>query len=98
MITRAQESGVYVRLPTACTLCQVSLEECALLLPPRRAYTLYVGMSIEPYAYRLMKHIGATTKDNPFAPYINVVLDTRLERQEWYLAGGVGEAFGSEGL
>jgi hypothetical protein len=96
--TTAQEDGIYQRLPTMCTLSVTALEECALRLKPCRIYRLFVGARLTPYAGLVLKHIGALTQDNPFAPYINLTESARLEPQEWYLQGDGREAWGSEGL
>lgn len=97
-MTKAQEQGMYKRLHPTCTLPTVALEECALRLKPRRIYRLNVGACLVPYAAMTLKHIGALTKDNPFAPYIDLFELAILEPQEWFLEGDAGEACGSEGL
>jgi hypothetical protein len=96
--TKAQELRLYSRLPTTCTLSVTSLEECALRMRPSRSYVLYVGERLHPWAARLLKTIGATTQEHPFAPYISLVYDGRLEPQEWCITNGEDESWGSEGL
>lgn len=97
-MTPAQAQKLYVRLPTTCSLCVVALEECAMRLKPRREYKLYVGRALWTCAIITLRHIGALVRDNPFAPYINLVDYDRLQPHEWFLEGDAGEAFGSEGI
>lgn len=98
MSTNAQLDNIYQPLLIACTLCEVSLEECAIRMRPSWVYTLHVPNQLLPFSIMLVKKIGAFTQDHPFAPHINVVLDKTLDREEWYVKNESGEAWGSEGL
>lgn len=89
-------SKLYKSLPIRCSLSLSSLEECAVLMEPRRNYKLFVNPHQFPYASLLLKHIGALTQDHPFAPYINLLILPELKIHEWFLEGDAGEAWGSE--
>jgi hypothetical protein len=96
--TKAQADELYRRLPVSCTLCETSLEMCAVQMRPSHVYALYTGARLQPHARMVLKHIGATSKEHPFAPYINLQFDPRLEPQEWCITNCEDEAWGSEGL
>jgi hypothetical protein len=91
-------SGIYQPLPVCCTLSVVSMEECAIRMRPSRAYKLCVGRALLPYAYMLVKNIGADSQEHPFAPYINVLEHQKLQPLEWFIEGDTGDAWGSKGL
>lgn len=97
-MTKAQDLGLYKRLPTACTLCEVSLEQCAIGMSPARDYSLFVRRTMWPFACMLVRQIGANVQHHPFAPYINVTVYEYLEPTEWFIQGIHAECFGSEGL
>jgi len=89
---------VYNNLPCRADLHQVSLAECALRMRPSHSYKLYVHPIQVPHAMCLIKTLGAFTIDNPFAPYINLIPMDTLKRDEWFIEGDAGDAWGSDGL
>lgn len=72
------------------------LKMAAAELEASHIYTLHVGEK----AYYNGKHVAALAmeKENPFSPYINLVIDTALEPEEWYLSDEHGNACGSKGI
>lgn len=73
-------------------LSTVALEEAALAIQQRYGrrgwrYTLNVPRHEEPFAIQLLKDIGAQTRDNPFAPYVNLRVHDRADLGQywWYL-------------
>lgn len=64
-------------------------------LQPSSIYTLYVHVD----DYYTGKHVAACAmeKDNPFSPYLNLIISSELRRNEWVLKDGVGNMAGSEG-
>jgi hypothetical protein len=78
----------YHPLPVRCSLCEVSLEDCAARLAPAFVYTLTVHPTQLVWTRQLLKKMGAAVQDNPFAPYVNVLTDVTLERGEWHLSDG----------
>lgn len=89
---------LYQRLPTDCDLSMTGLEECAIRMKAAASYKLYVNHKLFPYAAMLVKHMGAETRDHPFAPYINIVSLDKLKRDEWFIEGDAFEAWGSPGV
>jgi hypothetical protein len=79
-------SKSYQPLPIQCSLCEVTLEECAMQLGPAFVYTLTVHPRQFIYARRLLHQMGADCQENPFAPYVNLASDEKLEPSEWYLS------------
>lgn len=94
-IVKNNSEKLYDKLPVDCDLCTTTLEECALRMKPRQSYKLWVNPRQFPYACMLVKHMGAESKDHPFAPFINVVTLDKLRPHEWFIEGDVGEAWGS---
>lgn len=89
---------LYNKLPTICDLSIMALEECAIRMRPSRLYKLYVNAAMWPYACMVLRHIGATAQENPFAPYINLLELKTLTTREWFIEGDAGDAWGSEGI
>ena len=89
---------MYDCLPVTCDLSTTALEECAIRMKPHANYKLYVHHKQFPYACMLVKHMGAESKDHPFAPFINVVVLDRLSHCEWFIEGDAGDAWGSPGV
>jgi hypothetical protein len=93
-----QQDNVYKRLPICCDLSQTSLEECASRMKAVGSYKLWVHPKMLPYANMLVKHMGAESRDHPFAPFINVVTNQHMNISEWFIEGDAFEAWGSEGV
>lgn len=87
----------YVPLQIACNCSFTSLEMVALIIGPSFIYDLHVHPEYALEMRHMLKTYGATTKDHPLAPYINLISDDSLRREEWYLLAGV-KACGSEGI
>lgn len=66
-------------------------------LGPKFVYTLTVGPSLIGTARKLLKHMGADTKDHPLAPYINLEVYENFGQHEWCLSDGQ-DAYGSKGV
>lgn len=70
--------------------------EAGELLPAGRVYTLTVSERAFVYARHLLQEMAASTKDNPFAPYVNLQTSREFGRDEWCLSLGE-DAVGSVG-
>lgn len=86
----------YEPLPTPCNVSFVSLEEAAIRVGPSFVYELHVCVSNVLYARNVLKDLAATTRENPLAPYVNLVVDHSYGRDEWSLHAN-GKACGTEG-
>lgn len=75
-------------------ISQTSLSEAAQKIGPAFSYNLYVASPYLNYSRRVAASLLADNKDNPFAPYLNVLPDDSLGR-EWYLEAN-GKRVGSE--
>jgi hypothetical protein len=90
-------STKYAQLETRCALSVTPLQWAASKLKPSRIYVLHVG---DGEAYYRGKDIAARAmeRENPFSPYISLVIDVTLEPEEWYLKDEEGNACGSPGV
>lgn len=78
-------------------LCTMALEECIHRgLPAAWIYTLRVGPSLLTSARGLIRFLADGSKDNPFVPQINIILEQGYRGQQWAIEAG-GVAFGSMG-
>jgi hypothetical protein len=84
----------YVRLPLMMDMSQTAFAQAAEVVGPAFSYNLYVASPYLNYARRLARELLADNKDNPFAPYLNVLPDDSLGR-EWVLEAN-GQRVGSE--
>lgn len=76
-------------------LCILALEQCIHLgLPPSWVHTLHVGPGLLSGARGIVRHLIDGTKDNPFVPQINIVVEQEFERLEWCIES-MGAAWGS---
>lgn len=78
-------SPSYRKLCVNCDLSYVSLQEAARFLHPTPMYTLRVHPDYRPAAGNILKDLHADVKDNPFAPYVNLMADETFDRYEWAL-------------
>lgn len=67
-------------------------EAIARGLPPAFVYDLHVGSWLATSARLLVQRELSGT--NPLSPHVNVVVDTQLAREEWYIESN-GVRFGS---
>jgi hypothetical protein len=65
-------------------LSQTALNQAAQVLGASFSYNLYVASPYLNYARRVAASVLADNKENPFAPYLNVLCDDSLGR-EWVL-------------
>jgi hypothetical protein len=72
------------------TLCIT--EAIARGLPPAFVYDLYVGPWLVTEARLLVQR--ELTGTNPLSPHVNVIVDTELAREEWFIESN-GVRFGS---
>lgn len=79
-----------------CDLSQTPLEEAANRLGPSFTYELRINEVCLPYARRLLRTMGAHTRNHPFAPYINLVVQPGYDLDEWSIHAN-GRGYGSEG-
>ena len=84
----------YDPLPITCDLSLTSLQEAALQVGPAFEYDLIVS----PYEGRKAANLAyhAQLRDNPFAPYINVLISEDFAPNEWCLRAngrGCGSSF-----
>ena len=89
-------SNKYKPLQTRCNLTVTSIRFAAQEgLKPSSVYTLHVGAR----SYYDGKDVAAhgMDPDNPFSPYINLIIDPDLGRDEWYVSYEHGNAVGTEG-
>ena len=85
----------YAALPVPMDLCCVALEECIHRgLPLSWVYSLHVGPQMLSTARGLVRHLIDGTKDNPFVPHINIVLEAEFAGHEWCIESQ-GVSFGS---
>lgn len=76
-------------------LCTTALEQCIHQgLPPAWIYTLHVGPALLSGARGILRYMVDGTKDNPFVPQINIILEPEYCANEWCLESQ-GVAFGS---
>jgi len=87
----------YEPLVPACDISGSSLGWAAQKCGPAFVYDLYVREANCVWVRGLLKDINADTKDNPLAPYINLLFDNRLGPYEWYLSAN-GKCFGSPSI
>lgn len=66
------------------------------MLPPGRVYSLCVSERAFVYARHMLQELAASTKENPFAPYVNLITSREFGRDEWCLTLG-DDSVGSEG-
>lgn len=67
-------------------LGETSLVDAATLLGSYgRSYTITVCPAAEITTAHLLKTLGCATKDNPFAPYVNLKVDPSYSHWEWSL-------------
>ena len=76
-------------------LSEVSLEEAVQRIQGPNVFDLHVNPNDRLQSKKLLKQIGAQTVNNPMSPYINLVLDERLEWGDWFLTYN-GKAVGSK--
>lgn len=88
----------YQRLKVACNLSFHSLEQCALNMRPSHSYKLYVTPTLYTTAVSICRRMAAIVEDNPFAPYVNIIINKTLGPWEWFIEGDAGDAWGSEGV
>jgi len=80
---------------TPCDLSGKTLEAAACKLGPSFVYDLHIHPHNVVWVRNLVRHVMADVKENPLAPYINIIEDQEmLPRYAWCLAAG-GKAFGS---
>lgn len=89
---------LYKELPYSLDISTTALEECALRMRPSRSYKLYVHPRLWTIALSICRSYAALVENNPFAPYINVTVRQDLKRDEWFIEGDTGEAWGSKGV
>lgn len=70
----------------------VFTEAIARGLPPSFVYDLHVGSWLATEARLLVQREFHGT--NPLSPHVNVIVDTELAREEWYIESN-GVRFGS---
>ncbi len=78
-------------------LSQTPLSMCAQQLGPSFVYTLIVNPTNFQVAHRVLRDLMCSTKDNPFAPYVNLVTADYLAPSEWFLSAN-GKNVGSRGV
>jgi hypothetical protein len=79
-------------------LSQTALEAMAHQLAPSSIFELHINPAQTIWTRTLLRKIGCDVEENPFAPYVNLVLDKSLGLVEWYVVDGNGLALGCEGL
>ena len=94
-LTHCQCTERYKGFGPACTCTELSLTECALRLGPSFIYTLHVHPREQLSTMYLLKRLGAVTAENPFAPFVNLVLDATTPLEWWLEANG--KSYGSCG-
>lgn len=88
----------YQRLLIDCDLSISSLEDAVLRAGARPpVYQITVSPTLSVVAKRIVAEQGITTKENPLAPALNLVIDDTLERGEWYITVN-GRSVGSKGV
>lgn len=84
--------------PLAMDLCVSALEEAVHRgLGPKFAYTLTVSPRMLVPARSLLKQLAADTRQNPFAPYVNLEVCEEFARFEWCISDGE-KTYGSNPL
>lgn len=79
-------------------LSQTALEAVSAHLQPSSIFELHIHPSQLVGTRRLLRKLGCDVEENPFAPYVNLVLDKELGMVEWYAVDANGDAVGCEGL
>lgn len=77
---------IRMKLEPHVDLCATSLEEAARLVGSSFSYTLKVAPEAGRFARRLLHSIGAQVAENPFAPYVNLEVDSKLDPHSWELS------------
>jgi hypothetical protein len=73
-----------------------ALEESVQHLGPSFTYELTVSNNMFAFARTLMRQIAADALGNPFAPHINVRVDTEFKYGQWKIEAN-GKSIGSQG-
>lgn len=79
-------------------LSMVALEEIAHHLAPSNIFELHINRAQLIWVRTLLRKLGCDVEENPFAPFVNLILDDSLELVEWYVVDGNGKALGCAGL
>ena len=79
-------------------LCQTALEAVASRLLPSSIFELHINPAQLIWVRTLLRKIGCDVEENPFAPYVNLIVDKSLGLVEWYVVDANGVAIGCEGL
>lgn len=72
-----------VRMSMDCDMSITSLEDAVLHIGPFWTYTVRVSSVNFADARNTLKELGTQTKYNPFAPYVNLEIDSSYNRHEW---------------
>jgi hypothetical protein len=86
----------YAPLPVRMDLSDVAMQEAAHRLGPAFVYELHIRDSMVVWTRGFLKKMNADTQGNPFAPYVNIVMDNDLIPHEWYVTAN-GKSVGSAG-
>lgn len=78
------QSMSYTKLPLDCDMARTSFAEAAQIVGPAFSYNLYVSSRYVAYARTLSAELLAAHRGNPFAPYLNVLVEDSLSA-EWVL-------------
>jgi hypothetical protein len=79
-------------------LCVTALEEMARHLAPSSIFELHINPAQVIWTRTLLRKLSCDVEENPFAPYVNLVLEKTLGLLEWYVVDANGKAIGCEGL
>ena len=90
-------SEKYVSTTMAMDLNIASLEEAARLIGPAATFELHVCENNIIWVRQMLKKLACDVMENPFAPYVNLILDNQLGQFEWFLSAN-GRSIGSPGL
>ena len=72
-------------LSVNCDLSMMAIEDAVAVSKKQLVFTLHVSVMDAPFAKQLLREIGAITKDNVFASYINLSVDESLPYLHWYI-------------
>jgi hypothetical protein len=68
------------------TLCKIAIEECLRDIGPAWVYTLRVSKEAFVSTRTLARELAAQVVDNPFAPYLNLLIDPSYVGGEWSIS------------
>ncbi len=79
-------------------LTPLSLAAVANQLACSYVFHLHINPMQVIFARGMLHRMSADVQENPFAPYVNLVLTNSLGNTEWFLEDINGDAMGCEGL